>query len=422
MTSFSAGHGASASGRKSRRPRPRLGSADHKMTLVMESAERLIAERGLLKTTIASISSDSGVHEASIYQYFKTKENLLVSIPEKRLSDALASITEHWQGMKGAEPKLRKLIWHQLRDFAANRRHASVMLRELRTLPAFYRSSSYDLILRYRAFAVDAIREGVADGEVRPDIDPAIVLDIIFGTVDSVALRWLFSGESYDPGAVADELCSLVKAAIWRRPEERSYENQDGLTRGEWRRRSIIASASESFGKRGYTAATISEVAKKAGIAGGSLYQHFRSKEELLLEIPGNWFEDMGDELQRSFSGRLNPTERLRLILRRLSLDFQTRYWEARVLVLELYRNPEFYKSQAYQGVYGFWRLVRNTVEEGMATGAFRTDFDIDLFLSLVQGAFEHEALNRIMFPGRRASLGTTEQMIHLLLSAVEAQ
>ena len=54
----------------------RSPSADKKRQLIIESAERICATRGFHDTTIADISNDCGVHEASIFQYFKTKESL----------------------------------------------------------------------------------------------------------------------------------------------------------------------------------------------------------------------------------------------------------------------------------------------------------------------------------------------------------
>jgi len=149
----------------------RNASADRKRQLIIESAERIFASRGFHDAAVADISNDSGVHEASIFQYFKTKENLIVTIPERHLKETLAGITEHLQGMKGAEPKIRKLLWHQLRDLSLNKNYTSILLRELRTLPAFYKSPAYELIRKYSAFAVEAIREGIRDHEVDPDVE-----------------------------------------------------------------------------------------------------------------------------------------------------------------------------------------------------------------------------------------------------------
>ncbi len=155
--------------------RRRVPSADKKRQLIIESAERIFATRGFHDATIADISHDSGVHEASIFQYFKTKENLIVTVPERHLEETLAGITEHLQGMKGAEPKIRKLIWHQLRDLSVNKNYTSILLRELRTLPAFYQSPAYEMIRKYSAFAAEAVREGIRDREVDAGIEVILV-------------------------------------------------------------------------------------------------------------------------------------------------------------------------------------------------------------------------------------------------------
>jgi TetR/AcrR family fatty acid metabolism transcriptional regulator len=396
-------------------------SADRKRQLILESAERIFASRGFHDTTIADISADCGVHEASIFQYFKTKENLIVTVPERHLKETLAGITEHLQGMKGAEPKIRKLLWHQLRDLSVNKNYTSILLLELRTMPAFYQSPAYEMIRKYSAFAVEAIREGIRDHEVDPEIEVILVLEMIFGAIDSIVLRWLFFGDPYDPNETADALCSLIKAAIWRREKPASNENGDEPSRGELRRRAIMEVASEVFGKKGYGGATISEIAGKAGIAEASIYQYFKSKEQLLLSVLGTWFIELADELNNVFSGALNPCERLLYLLRRWALDFQIREWETRVLILELYRKPKFYESQEYQNTRRFWKLIRSTVEAGQQSGHFRKDFEISYYLHLVQGAFEHEALARMMLSKKQPTIASTEHMINLLLRAIRA-
>jgi TetR/AcrR family fatty acid metabolism transcriptional regulator len=256
---------------------------------------------------------------------------------------------------------------------------------------------------------------------VDADIEVILVLEMIFGAIDSIVLRWLFFGDPYDPNEAADALCSLIKAAIWRREQPVGNENGDAPSRGELRRRTIMEVASEVFGKKGYGGATISEIAGKAGIAEASIYQYFKSKEQLLLSVLGTWFIELADELQRVFSGALNPYEQLLYLLRRWALDFQIREWETRVLILELYRNPKFYESQEYRNTRRFWTLVRSIVEAGRQSGHFRKDFEISYFLHLVQGAFEHEALARMMLSKKQPTIASTEQTINLLLRAIRA-
>ena len=60
-------------------------------------------------------------------------------------------------------------------------------------------------------------------------------------------------------------------------------------------------------------------------------------------------------------------------------------------------------------------------VEEGRQTGVFRMDFEIDLYMHLIQGSFEHEALARMMLARRKPTVANTEQIINLLLRAIKA-
>ena len=401
-------------------PNKRQSSADRKRGRIIESAERLFASQGFHQTTIAHISQDCGVHEASIFQYYKTKENLLVAIPEAHLSETLIGIDEHLQGMKGAEPKLRKLIWHQLRDLSQNRPYTAILLQELRTLPAFYESPAYELIRKYTGFASAAIREGITDGDVSPEVEPSLALAMIFGAIDSVVLRWLFFEQEYDPTEVADQLCALVMAAIGSRDPNADDQVSDNAPKGVIKRSMILRAASEVFGQKGYTGATMAEIAGKAGIAEATIYQYFKSKEQLLVSVPGNWFDELADELSLVFSGDSGPRERLMYLLRRWQLDFQTRKWETRVLILELYRNRAFYNSSSYKNTHRFWELVRSIVEEGRASGDFRSDCNTSYYLDLIQGTFEHEALARMMLPRRNPTVLDTEQVISLLIRAIE--
>jgi len=49
----------------------------------MDAALRIFAEKGFQNATITEISKEAGVSEATIYEYFGTKEDLLFAIPEK---------------------------------------------------------------------------------------------------------------------------------------------------------------------------------------------------------------------------------------------------------------------------------------------------------------------------------------------------
>ena len=59
-------------------------------------------------------------------------------------------------------------------------------------------------------------------------------------------------------------------------------DNGDELTE---KQKKIIVSAIQSFAEKGYSATSTSEIAKKAGVAEGTIFRHYKTKKDLLLAI-----------------------------------------------------------------------------------------------------------------------------------------
>ncbi len=74
-------------------------------------------------------------------------------------------------------------------------------------------------------------------------------------------------------------------------------------------KRAIFESAIKVFSKSGYTGATMDEVVAKAGVAKGSLYYHFKSKEELFIFIIKEGINLIHEEVENATDGMENPYE-----------------------------------------------------------------------------------------------------------------
>lgn len=86
-------------------------------------------------------------------------------------------------------------------------------------------------------------------------------------------------------------------------------------------KRSIFESAIKVFSNSGYTGATMDEIASMAGVAKGSLYYHFKSKEELFYFIIEEGIELIHKEVQDAVAKVENPFERIKV-----SAKVQLRY------------------------------------------------------------------------------------------------
>ena len=63
----------------------------------MEAAMEVFAEKVFSEATISEIAKKAGIGDATIYEYFKNKEDLLFNIPEEKMSEIIPTFQLHLQ-------------------------------------------------------------------------------------------------------------------------------------------------------------------------------------------------------------------------------------------------------------------------------------------------------------------------------------
>ena len=79
-------------------------------------------------------------------------------------------------------------------------------------------------------------------------------------------------------------------------------------------RRRVIESAIEIFGRKGYHGATTSEIAKNAGLSPGTIFLHFKSKEELFAALQQEGLEFLFQRVKAAGNRGKNPADKIRRI------------------------------------------------------------------------------------------------------------
>lgn len=82
------------------------------------------------------------------------------------------------------------------------------------------------------------------------------------------------------------------------------------------RKQIILKEAARLFREKGYIASNLRELAKRAGIQGGSIYHHFGSKQEILFQLMDNTMTDMVTSLSAELEGINDPEEQLCRLMR----------------------------------------------------------------------------------------------------------
>ena len=169
------------------------------------------------------------------------------------------------------------------------------------------------------------------------------------------------------------------------------------LTPRELKRQTILRAAIDVFAGKGYFAARMTDVAKQAGVADGTLYLYFEGKEHLLLSIFDDVLSRFIDRLGAEIAGLDDPVAKLKVMVR-LHLETLGRDRElAHVLQIET-RHTRRFMSLFTRGKLGeYLDLLRSIIEEGQASGAFRRDISPGLATTVVFGAVDEIVLSWVL-------------------------
>ncbi|NWG01648.1 MAG: TetR/AcrR family transcriptional regulator [Syntrophaceae bacterium] len=177
---------------------------------ILASAIKIIGDKGYQNATIAEIAKDAGIGDATIYEYFKNKEDLLLSIPVEVTKELIPQINDHMMGIKGALNKLRKFIWWWLNYVEKNPGYGSIVLLELKTSKTYVSNEAYQAARNFYKIVLDIIKEGQEEGSVKKEINIFLARSICVGAIEHIIIRWLLKDRRYSLTQYADELADLL--------------------------------------------------------------------------------------------------------------------------------------------------------------------------------------------------------------------
>ena len=190
------------------------GTKEDTKNRIIDSAKKLFAEQGYQKTTVVDISKQAGLSEAALYEYFQGKEDLLLTIPDLWVSDLLEDAKEQLFGIRGAENKLRKFLWWNLRRIEQAPLDAKIVYLFLKTNANFMKTPVYANVRKLYGYLLEIFEEGKKTGEMKQELNPYAARDIFVGTMDHVVTRWLLKDMSYSIFESLDELFDLMVDAF----------------------------------------------------------------------------------------------------------------------------------------------------------------------------------------------------------------
>jgi len=163
------------------------------------------------------------------------------------------------------------------------------------------------------------------------------------------------------------------------------------------KREAILRAATKVFANKGYFNSKVADIADEAGIADGTVYLYFRSKDEILHSIfdraMGEFITEGKKELESIESPELRLQRIAELHLERLGSDREM----AIVFQVELRGSTKFMQEFSAAGFHDYLEVIRKTVDAGQRSGTFRADIKAVVASKILYGALDEMVTNWIL-------------------------
>lgn len=163
------------------------------------------------------------------------------------------------------------------------------------------------------------------------------------------------------------------------------------------KREAILRAAIKVFARKGYFNSKVSDIASEAGIADGTVYLYFKSKDEILHSIFDRAMAEFIAEGRKELELISEPSAKLTKIaelhLERLGADRDL----AIVFQVELRGSTKFMQEFSAAGFAEYLDIIRQTIADGQSSGDFRSDIKPIVAAKILYGGLDEMVTNWVL-------------------------
>jgi TetR/AcrR family transcriptional regulator, fatty acid metabolism regulator protein len=201
--------------------RPQSSTMD-KRDAILRAATQVFAQSGFFQSQVADVARAAGVAAGTVYLYFRSKDDLLVSLFERTMREAIAAGRRALEGVEDPRDRLTQIARLHLERLGRDRNLAVVFQVELRQSTKFMEQFSSTYLRDYLGMIRETIAAGQATGIFRSDVNPTIAAKVFFGALDEMATNWVLSKRRYSLIAEADAVIDLFVGGVGAKNAPRS--------------------------------------------------------------------------------------------------------------------------------------------------------------------------------------------------------
>lgn len=181
----------------------------------------------------------------------------------------------------------------------------------------------------------------------------------------------------------------------------------------------ILRAAAKVFAQSGYFNAKVSDVARSAGVADGTVYLYFKNKDDLLTSI-FSWA--MGEFLARARAELAEIASAKDKLLQFARLHFSLLEQErdiAIVFQIELRQSTKFMEHFSTTYLAEYLHVLREIIEQGQKSGTFRAALNSKLVAKLLFGMLDEMATNWVLSHGNHSLTDMAEPVLDIFFNGV---
>ena len=181
---------------------------------IIDAAVRVFARNGYYNSRVSDIAREAGIASGTIYLYFKTKDEILVTLFREKMAEWVARVRADISAEVDAVAKIRRLVRLHFGVLEDNPDLAEVVQVELRQGHKFFRGASAHEVSAYFELIGSILDEGIAAGQVRRDVPVKLATKMLFGAMDQLATSWVLGKRAYRLVEAADEVATIFLRGV----------------------------------------------------------------------------------------------------------------------------------------------------------------------------------------------------------------
>ncbi len=190
---------------------------------IANAAVKVFARDGFHGAKITRIAKEAGVATGSVYLYFHNKESILHHLfieIWQRIRDQLAIVASRTE--TSPRDKVEEIIDRVFMLFSKNPDLALVFVNEQHHL---VREGTADFMKYYEDFlklGEEVVREGIRIGQFRPEIDPRVASNFVFGGLRQLLQRWAISKGDFPLITIRRAIKTIAISGLLKQPDSDS--------------------------------------------------------------------------------------------------------------------------------------------------------------------------------------------------------